>query len=156
MKKSVIARFSEMTEEQKKRYDEFYKSVLLTGIGGTKVVEPTKDFDEYGLRFTTEYLSYIGKNVIFFPLELMAEYVDIITKTAIDKNDKEFIFNQLIDPDFNIEEQYENLNATAIGNLGYICLNCKDEKAKELTENILNEIFVKAKGILLAAMNEEL
>lgn len=143
-----------MSEQEKSEYLKYYEDVLLTGVAGFKMFKPNEQFDEYGLRFNIDYLNSVGKNVVFLPLEFMSEYVDVVTKSAIDANDKEFIFHQIHDLDFDVEQMYESLNATAIGNLAYACLNSQDEKVKELCEKQLSAIFVKAKGKLLNALNE--
>lgn len=146
-----------MTEDQKERYNKYYNGVLLTGELGYKIEHPSNTFNEFGLKFSVDYLNRIGKNVIMFPLEIMADYVDEVTKKYIDTNNLEFIDYQIhiFESDFkSVDIIWENLNATSIGNLAYICLNSKNEKAKEVCEKILQDIFVKMKGILLTHINE--
>lgn len=150
----MITRLSTMSEKQKEDYMKYYEDVMISGVAGFKMLKPADKFDENGLRFPIKYLNEFGKNIIFLVLELIAEYADVITTCSIDENDKGFIYHQIIDLDFDIEKMYDNLNATSIGNIAYICLNCKDEKVKLIAEKILNEIFVKAKGILLNQINE--
>lgn len=152
----MVTRLSTMSEKQREDYLKYYNDVMLSGITGFKVLEPAKEYDDFGLRFPIDYLNSFGKNVVFLPLEIMAEYVDIITRSAIDNNEADFIYHQIHDLDFDVDKMYDNLNATAIGNMAYIALNCQDGKAKEICEKQLNAIFVKAKGKLLNAMNENL
>lgn len=96
--------------------------------------KPAKDFDEWGLRFPINYLNDIGGGIIVFPLEYMAEYVDVVTKTQIDDNDGGFIMNLITMEDDVDVNQY---NTTAIGNLAYIALNCKNEQAKDVALKLL-------------------
>lgn len=152
----MVIRLSELNQEQKDNYMNYYNNVLLTGLSGFKILEPEKEFNDFGLRFPIDYLNSVGKNIIMFPLEIMAEYCDVITKSYIDDKDESFIYEQIIDCDFNLEETYGNLNATGIGNLAYMALNCHNERAKEIANEQINSIFVKAKGELLNQINEAL
>lgn len=145
-----------MPEEKKAAYLKYYNEVMLTGLGGIEILKPEKDFDENGLRFPIEYLNKMSQNIIMFPLEIMAEYVDVRTKNYVDTKDDSFIFHAVIDSDLNIEETYDSINATAIGNMAYIAMFSHDEKARSITEDWLNKIFVKAKGKLLNIINEHL
>lgn len=152
----AIAKFSLMNEEQKKAYMNYYNNAMLTGIMGFTYLKPEKEFDKDGLRFPSDYLQAVGKSIVMLPLELMAEYVDGVTHDLIDEDNQPFIFEQVINRDINVEEEYPSINATGIGNLAYICLNCKNEKAREITEKILDEIFIKQKGELLEQINDKL
>lgn len=152
-----IVRLENMNDVQRKNYMEGYNGMLI-GSGNPQafMMRPDERFDDNGLRFSVDYLSSIGKAVIMLPLELMAEYVDLVTKTKIDDNDEEFIYHQVIDPVFDIETMYEGLNASSIGNMAYVCLHCKSSRAKQVAEDILNKIFVKYKGKLLQQINDAL
>lgn len=152
----MISRLSEMTEEKRNNYMKYYEDILLTGSAGFQLMRPAEHFDKFGLRFPVEFLNKIGTSLVFLPLELMAEFVDVIMKNGIDKNDAEFIFNQILDKDFNIEQSWSLLNATTIGNLAYIALNCKNERAKEIAEDLLNKIHVKQKGAVMQYINDNI
>jgi hypothetical protein len=149
-----MIRLSEIKGENKSKYLAIYNMMKAGAIEGIKVLKPTKDYDDFGLRFPSEYLSELRHNLIFFPLEIIAEYVDIVTKENIDQDNKEFIYHMVHELNTDVEYLYEGINATGIGNLGYIALNCKDEKAREICEKCLDELFVKSKGLLLNLMNE--
>ena len=144
-----MIRLSYLSPEIKEHYLNYYNNVLLSGASGFKFIEPTPDFNELGLRFPIEYLNEMGKNIIFLPLEIAAEYVDGITKNFIDENNEEFIFHQVLNVDYEVSEMYENLNATGIGNMAYICLNCQNEKARTICDEFLKSVFGKEKGKLL-------
>ncbi len=149
-----MVRLTTISEEQKEQYLTYFKDVLLTGAGGFKVLEPTENFDDNGLRFPVTYLSKVDKQIIFFPLEYIADYADIITKSAIDEDDAEFIFNNIINRDIDVDKDYDNLNATAIGNLAYVALNTKNKDAQKISEDILDKVYVIAKGKMLNELNE--
>ena len=147
-----------MTAEQKIRYTEYYQNVMLTGAAGFKFLEPAKEFDEFGLKHPSDYLKQISANIILLPLEFMAEYVDLITKTAIDENDKAIIIEaneQLkILNKMTLDDLIERvLNATSIGNMAYVALNCKDEEVKKNTEEMLNRIFKIQSDYLMSQLS---
>lgn len=148
----MITRFSAMAPEDVAAYKENFQ--VMKQVAG--FMEPAEDFDEYGLRFPAEYLNNIGHYVVFMPLEYMAQYADVITTQAVDEKDEEFLWNQIINEDINVEQIYDSINATAIGNLAYVCLKSHSDKAREITEKILNEIFVITKGKMLNQINESL
>ena len=138
----MIKKFSTMTVEQKLMYETQYYIMKTEGVNGRVVLEPNEEFDENGLKFPIEYLDEIGVNVVLFPIEIMANYVDVVTKFAVDNNEKSII-DHLTDSNFNIDTIYKELNATSVGNLAYAALHLKDEKVQQICENRLNQIFDK-------------
>lgn len=151
-----MIRLSTMHPGAVKRFEEYYNNFLLNGKLGFKWRKPAKKFNDNGLRFPIEYLNVIGKNIIMLPLEIIADYADVITVTAINNNDADFIKFNFSKNDFDIEKEYENINATSIGNLGYVALHCINEPIRQMAETILQQIFVKVKGSLLNFMNENI
>ncbi len=147
-------RLSKMTAEQQQKYLKYYNEVLLTGAASFKLEKPNKVPNNYGLYFDIEYLQNIDKSVVMLPLELMAEYRDVLTEQKI-LNDK---FTQGINveelEEFSLEKDYNNINATTIGNLAYTILNSSNKELVEYSTNILNQIFVKYKGEVLTFLNE--
>jgi hypothetical protein len=141
----MILKLNEMTPKERDDYMADYQRLL----DQAEVQKPKKSYDKYGLRFTWEYLNKIGKDVVFLPIELMCEYVDIITKNAIDSNDLAFIREQVLDADFDAEKSYDYLNATSIGNIAYIAQHCSDNNAKIKAESFLNAVFEKSKNRIL-------
>jgi hypothetical protein len=123
----AIKRLSNLTEED--------KAEVLTSIE-KKFGKPSEKFNMYGLRYSIDHLNKVGGSIITIPLECMAEYVDIITKNAIDDNDGYFILTQVLNSDDD-SINFSKLNATAIGNTAYVCLNCSDEIARLKSEKIL-------------------
>ena len=114
------------------------KEKWLKGYGDKFNPKPKPDFDEYGLRFDTEYLRTLGNNILLIPVKYMAEYVDVITKGYVDKNDEVFIDVIKHDSDF-VKEELNNMNATSCGNMAYTYLHTKDNDVKEyMKRNIRN------------------
>lgn len=91
-------------------------------------VFPNPKFDNNGLRFDIDYLNRIGGSICVFPLEFMADYVDVVCKESIDKQEGKM--EQDILADDATDESLVDINATALGNLSYIVLHTKDELAK--------------------------
>lgn len=146
-----------MSQTQKANYMKHYEDTMLSGSYGFTWLRPAAEFDGFGLRFPIEYLNQVNKSIVLLPLELMAEYVDVICKTFIDQDDQEFIFKQILNEDPTIDDKrFENINATAVGNLAYVCLNCKNESARKITEKQIEYIFSRQKGWVLDQINESL
>ena len=101
---------------------------------------PAQEYNEYGLKFNMDELNRIGANVIMLPIEYMAKYVDIITKTNIDENNPDFLESQF--HDFKVsKENYKSCNATSCGNIAYIYLHCKDEKVKQICKQAIFDLL---------------
>lgn len=101
--------------------------------------KPSKSYDNYGLRYSVEHLNKIGQSLIFLPIEYMAEYVDVVTKTNVDIGDPDFLEQILNINPKNIDTS--DKNATSIGNAAYVALNSKDEKARKIAFGILERIL---------------
>ncbi len=123
----AIKRLSNLTEEGKAE---------VLALVEKKFGKPNEKFDVYGLRYSIDHLNKVSGSIITIPLECMAEYVDIVTKNAIDNNDGYFILTQVLNSDDD-SINFSKLNATAIGNTAYVCLNCSDETAILKSEKIL-------------------
>lgn len=123
----AIKRLSNLTEEGKAE---------VLALVEKKFGKPNEKFDMYGLRHSIEQLNKIGGSIITIPLECMAEYVDVITKNAIDEDDGFFILSQILNFDYD-KANLSKLNTTAIGNLAYVCLKCTDEHARVKSEKFL-------------------
>lgn len=119
---------SEFTVEELKRFLKIYN----------KLPNPTKHFNQYGLRYHIDILNKLGKKNIFFPLEYMALFVDVVTKTKTDADDRAFIaanFSGGQAVEFNRAEVFDNyhkINATSIGNMAYMLMNYKAENVKTI------------------------
>ena len=149
-----FARLSKMTEKQKSKYMDYYNNVLLTGVGGVKFEKPfDKPIDN--LYFDIEYLNNVGIAIVMLPIELMAEYRDIVTEERIDHWNK---FGKKIKVEdleqFDIKKDFDGLNATSLGNIAYTILNSDNKEIVDYSINILNQIFVKYKGMLLQQLND--
>lgn len=123
----AIKRLSNLTEEGKAE---------VLALVEKKFGKPNEKFDMHGLRYQIDHLNKIGGSIITIPLECMAEYVDVITKNAIDENDGYFILTQILNSDDD-SINFSKLNATAIGNIAYVSLKCCDETARLKSEKLL-------------------
>lgn len=148
--RNSIFKLIEFTDKGLQDYMVGYNDQISQGV----LKNPNAKFDDFGLRFDVDYLNRIGVNVIFLPLEIMAEYVDAVTKQMIDNNEMGFEYNQIINPDFDVDQLYETVNATGIGNAAYVCLNSKNEISQKQAEKLLNSLFVKAKDEILKSIGE--
>ena len=99
---------------------------------------PNEGFDEYGLRFHTDYLNKIVHNIVFLPLEYMAEYVDIICKSYIDDGNEQFISEVKTSMQ---ERKFSTWNATSIGAVAYIALHCPKEEDRKECIDVLNDLY---------------
>jgi hypothetical protein len=132
----MIARISTMTIEQRRAFNEYYAKCLSGELGFT-LYQAAPVFNSYGLRFDIDYLRTIGSMVIFFPLEIMADYADQITNSTVMK-----------DPGKCYMDRYQELtpsdvmrmNATTIGNMAFVLLHSENEKDKEIAEKVLMQI----------------
>lgn len=113
-------------------FPEEYKDGFAKMLKENNIPNYTDLFDNWGLRFDLDHLNAMGLNLIHYPVEYMAEYVDVIMKNNIDSNNKEFIRVHFLDHEFNYVTEYNTWCATSIGNVAYCAINCKNEKAKEI------------------------
>ncbi len=140
-----IYKLSDLTEAKRSEIE----NVINTN---PQFQRPNKDFDSNGLRFSVEYLGAIGGAIAFMPLEYIAEYVDIITKDAVDKNETDFI--NITNEEFSKEygpDDFVKWNATAIGNMAYVTLFSKVETLQKLGVILLQKY---ADWYFAAIMNE--
>lgn len=94
-----------------------------------------------------EDLEDMRYEIIYLPLNHQALYVDKIIVNNIDNYD--FIDKQLsIEVDDNT---FSIFNATSVGNLAYLILNCKDQEHVKKCEIILNKYkeYVEKKYLLI-------
>jgi len=106
---------------------------------------PAKEYNEYGIRYPVEFLNSLGISIIFLPLEMMAEFVDAVTKQHVDENNPAYetqVTNEIKGYAGKFEVLIQHANATSIGNLAYILLNSKSEELKSLVSEILEAIHV--------------
>lgn len=131
----MIQEFSKMTDSDKLFWETQIKNHLLIGI----LEEPTTEYNEFGLKFSPNHLKQISISLIFFPVEYMAKYVDVITKENVDSGNCNYYVEQFVD--MNQPIQFESINATSIGNLAYVYLNMKEEIEKQKFKDLLDKIF---------------
>ncbi len=108
-----IVRLSEMPEEQRKQLDNHLKAMNYP--------LPRVNFDEFGLRYDINHLNEVGGAISLLPLDYAANYVDVVTKTKMDKG------YPLPPVPRHVPENFKALNATAIGNIAYCIFKGKKE-----------------------------
>lgn len=144
-----IIKLSKFSEQLKDAVLNDYNSLIESG----ELLKPNDEFNDYGLRFDVQYLNRIGLSLVLLPLEIMAEYVDIVTKSNVDKG--LYDFDESSYDMFRINEsQLQYTNATAIGNLAYICLNSKDTYIKTICEQSLNHIYDYVSAKMIAELSK--
>ncbi len=136
-----IVVLSRLSQDVQNRYLEYYETNIRSN--SSLYVEPFAEFNKFGLRYPTEHIELLGKNIVFLPLEFMADYVDLITKTYVDENSPQLTINSI---DFDIVDSFDDIKATTIGNMAYIAMHHKDSALRQLAEQQLNEIFVIQKA----------
>lgn len=127
-----MIRWAELLEEE--------KSELLPHVNAI-FEKPQPEFDNFGLRHSLPHLNRVGGGAIFLPLEYMAEYVDVVTKKAIDEQDPVFLLKQVLSINSeNIDKiNLENFNTTSLGNLAYVALHAHSEDARNIAECLLEK-----------------
>ncbi len=125
-----IYRLSDLSPE---RLAEIQDSV----INNPKIKKPYKEFDAYGLKFDIDWLNEVGGSVVFLPLEHAAEYADIVTVNGLKEPHPEFL--QQYKNDIEKRQDFSLWNATAVGNVAYVSLFCKDDELKINAFNLLQQ-----------------
>jgi hypothetical protein len=94
---------------------------------------PFDNFDEYGLRWPTEWLNEVGLTVVLFPLEWQVQYVDRICDQALKDADNDLI-NESLSATEAERVDSDLWNATAIGNLAAFATRAQwpDQRNKAL------------------------
>lgn len=126
--------FKDMSEEKQKAYSEaFYMQHPA----------PKNKFDEYGLRYDIDYLGKIGSDIVLCPVEFMANYVDMVTKSKIDSDVNSFVESMSVESMItDIDEEYfTHLNATSLGNMAYAYLHTIGS-AKQSLKEMITKVFI--------------
>ena len=99
-----------------------------------QVPEPTASFNSYGLRYHTDFLAKMGYNLLAYPVFIQADFADQICVNLVKDN---AVSVEIVQP--LVYTDYTQLNATAIGNMAYTSLNCKDFNVQNVTKKLLLE-----------------
>lgn len=134
-----IIKLSELSEHEAYQFKD---SLLVKSI----YRKPESNFDQNGLRYTLAYLNSVGGRIIRLPLELMADYVDAITKDAIDESDPVFVLTQILSIDVETLNM-NRWNATSLGNMAYVALHCKIDGANKKAMDVLEKYFLYFKSL---------
>lgn len=159
----MINKLSDAPDEECRKCIESY----IENLYERKVLTRPADVYNYlGLRFDINYLNALETRIIFYPVEIMAEYVDRITKNYMDvpmhsRTRKSFESQVMEDISFfSTQEIVETINATGIGNYAYVYIHTQNYELKAKLEQILNEIyrysFHKYKDELDKAVEDEI
>ena len=152
----MIKRLSEASKEAQENFNEYLNNVMLSGVMGYKLLLPFDEFDENGLKFPLDYLKTAAPAIIFLPLELMADYADIVTVNAVITRDKAFMVTLLGNLE-NFPSDLQTITATTIGNLAYITLHLNQATyLTQETEKKLTEIFEFYKQITLDYLKDNM
>ena len=138
----MIVSLKDCTEQQKQEIFQEYERFLTEDLGLT-TLKPSEEFNALGSKFPKNHLLTLNLNLIYFPLEIMSDYVDKMTKTAMDNNDAKYINSAIGTLNLSSMKsiQLNNMNATTLGNLSYIALNCQNPTLAALAEKELNRTF---------------
>lgn len=121
-----IKTLDEFTPEEKKRFESIFM----------KLPKRSATFNKFGLRYDINTLNGLGKRIIFFPIEVMADFVDGVTFTRSSAGEA------MPDLTFKgLRDMYHLLNATSIGNLAYVALHSNYIKQKAHNFLLLEEIY---------------
>ena len=98
---------------------------------------PTKNYSGMGLRYPVSFLNELGGYAVLLPLEMMADLVDVVTKHHVDTK-SESVVDYMLN---NKKMDYSVWNATSIGNMAYVHLNCHSLIAKERAFEYLDGFY---------------
>ena len=124
--------FKNLTHEKRDAYDKGFNA---------QHPKPNKEYDENGLRYDVEYLGNLGTNLLLVPVEYMARYVDVVTKSHVDRNN-DLLIDEIIESDDFTKEDLAKFNATSIGNFAYIYLHSKDRHVRDYMKRNLIQLHV--------------
>ena len=150
--KTEYIELSKMTKKIRKQYLIHYENMFINDTTlGFKLQKPTSYFNDFGLKYSSDFLNKVGILVVMFPIEIMQNYVDIIVKNIVD-NDPEKLKEFL--PSEEKVNLYE-INATSIGNLAYIILNANNKKIKNRCKVLLDRIYKDTLELILNFKNSK-
>lgn len=112
----------------------------------------SEDFDENGLRWPTSHLSMVFPDIMFYPINMMAEYVDRVTFEIIKKGnvtESNLLLLRIQEP---LSSDIESLNATSFGNLGFITMYANNHNLRMTAYNKLLGIRMKVASGLISKM----
>lgn len=124
------------------------KICRIFGLTKSMVVDEDKinqisDFNHSGLKFDNSELEDIFPEIIFKPIEEQAQYVDSICFASVNEH---WFTESILEAKQLTSEEISFLNATSIGNLAYVILNCKNEEVVERCKKQMEVIKEKFKN----------
>ena len=121
-----VRRRKDFSEDEIKQLQKIYK----------KIPAPSPVFDKFDLRFTTDVIAKLGKDIIFLPLEDMALFVTKRVKDNVVAGVKMPLL-----PNEVLEKCYNMISAVSIGNAAYTLLGSKHKNERTSAMNNLNRIY---------------
>lgn len=112
----------------REKYIRNYRKQIELG----RFMRPNKSYNDLGLKFERDYLSRIGLSLILLPLEIQADYVDVVTMNS---------YQRMVPANLPDTIDINTVNATGIGNVAFVALHSPNEEVKAKAEKILNELL---------------
>lgn len=106
----------------------------------------SSDFDQFGLRYPTDHLDMVWPEIVTWPLELIAKYVDRVVFEIITNNNPEEL--GIIASSIKAKSA-GNHTTTSLGNLAFIAMYAKDSKLKKVAYNALSKIKIEIISALM-------
>lgn len=110
---------------------------LLFGFFNT-IKRVALGYDENGLRYSIKHLELLFPKILSLSIEEQAEYADYVCVTNLNKD--WYIKVEIESKDEELDlSVIQSLNTTAIGNMAYVALNCKNEQVRKKAFNQLEQ-----------------
>ncbi len=127
---------AEFNDDEKLKFAEFFASVPM----------PTERYNDMGLRYPLKTLNELGCSIIFFPIEVMADFVDGVSYHLVQTGAPAFE-QQVMATD--VPTMLRNrINCTTIGNLAYGALYHKKVNVRLKCVELLNGIYNRELNML--------
>lgn len=109
---------------------QYYEAACSGAIPDVKLTKPADQYNDIGSRYSIEHLQYIGCNILYLPLELMATYAC----KQVAEGEQIAIYNM------NAAKALPLMNATSIGNLAHTALHSPNAKMQQYAITLLQEL----------------
>jgi hypothetical protein len=132
-----VKKFEEFNSEQKQNL------IRAKKIKPILAIKPNEEFDMDGLRFDINHYNNIGGAVIFLPLEEMAGFCDVVTKTFVDYDERYWLISQYnaLLKNYSDKETLLHLSSSHLGGLAYIYLHSRHQPSVDVSIIILNKYY---------------
>ncbi len=96
-----------------------------------------KEYDDFGLRYSTPVLAAVKQWMYKMPLEMLATFADGICVEMV-KRDEDSLQEMVADIDFI---HYDMVNATGLGNIAYVAMHYCDKDTRQQAFEKLQDCF---------------